>query len=65
MKPWLGTFEEELYEKFTTGFKVDRRLTRTKNRKCLRCDDIFKSLENRICNSCKRVNERKEDFEES
>jgi len=61
-KPWLGSFEELLYEKYTTSMHIDLRWTKIKKRKCLRCDNVFRSLENRICNNCKKVNERKEEL---
>jgi hypothetical protein len=49
---WLGTFEEALYEKFTEEFKIDRRKIRTVERHCLRCDRLFLSLVNRLCDKC-------------
>lgn len=57
-KPWLGVFEEQLYEKFTSPIKLNHR--NNKNRICLRCEKPFRTKESYTCNSCKALNKGEE-----
>lgn len=52
-KPWLGTFEEKLYEKITEPIRVTH--LRMKTRKCMRCAQTFKSKNNWTCQKCKQT----------
>ena len=55
-KIWLGSFEEQLYEEFTSSVKVHNNHLLINKRKCLRCDNIFRSKEQRICERCTQTN---------
>ncbi len=68
IKPWLGTFEEELYQHFTLSLKGSfsgvPKVQKYK-RNCLKCNKKFRTTESRLCSSCNVVNARKVKYVDS